>query len=105
MAGGEVAAMAIVEATARLLPGVLGNDESPKVESFAPETGGLLEFPQYTRPLDFRGSAVPEVLRSGNHGVVDAWRRERTLERTRDRRPDLLDSKLPTRPKRNDSRG
>jgi tRNA (guanine37-N1)-methyltransferase len=89
MAGGEVAAMAIVEATARLVPGVLGNVDSARVESFSASNRGLLEFPQFTRPLEFRGLAVPEVLRGGNHAEIDAWRAERALERTRQRRPDL----------------
>src|SRR5688572_10789205 len=89
MAGGEVAAMAIVEATARLVPGVLGNSDSARVESFSASNRGLLEFPQFTRPLEYRGLAVPEVLRGGNHAEIDAWRAERALERTRLRRPDL----------------
>ncbi|HTV18605.1 MAG TPA: tRNA (guanosine(37)-N1)-methyltransferase TrmD, partial [Polyangiaceae bacterium] len=89
MAGGEVAAMAIVEATARLVPGVLGNFDSARVESFSESNRGLLEFPQFTRPLEFRGQTVPEVLRGGNHAEIDAWRAERARERTRQRRPDL----------------
>ncbi len=88
MTGGEVAAMAVVEATIRLLPGVLGNQASTHEESHAGE--GLLEYPQYTRPADFRGHAVPEVLASGNHANVEAWRRARAIERTRARRPDLF---------------
>ncbi len=86
--GGEVAAAAIVEAVVRLLPGVLGNAESTVEESFEQ---GLLEHPLYTRPADLRGHAVPDVLRSGDHGAVDAWRREKALERTRQVRPDLLE--------------
>ena len=89
MAGGEVAAMAVVEATARLVPGVLGNVDSARVESFSAANRGLLEFPQFTRPLEFRGLSVPDVLRGGNHAEIDAWRAERALERTRLRRPDL----------------
>lgn len=89
MAGGEVAAMAIVEATARLVPGVLGNVDSARVESFSASNRGLLEFPQFTRPLEFRGLGVPEVLRGGHHAEIEAWRAERALERTRLRRPDL----------------
>lgn len=89
MAGGEVAAMAIIEASARLVPGVLGNSDSARVESFSVQNRGLLEFPQFTRPLEFRGVAVPEVLRGGNHAEIDAWRAARALERTRLRRPDL----------------
>lgn len=82
LSGGEIAAMAIIDAVARLLPGVLGNVASLAEESHSPETGGLLEYPQYTRPLSFRGSEVPEVLSSGNHAKIAAWRRERALERT-----------------------
>lgn len=85
--GGEVAAAAIVEAVARLLPGVLGNAESAVEESFEQ---GLLEHPLYTRPVEFRGRTVPEVLRSGDHGAIAAWRHARALERTRAVRPDLL---------------
>jgi tRNA (guanine37-N1)-methyltransferase len=87
LAGGEAAALVVVEAVARLVPGVLGNRGSPVEESFA---GGLLEYPQYTRPARFRGWEVPSVLRSGDHGAVARWRREQALERTRRRRPDLL---------------
>jgi tRNA (guanine37-N1)-methyltransferase len=87
LAGGELAALVVVEAVARLLPDVLGNEQSALDESF---TEGLLEYPQYTRPADFRGWAVPEVLRSGDHGVVDAWRRTQALLRTAQRRPDLI---------------
>jgi tRNA (guanine37-N1)-methyltransferase len=86
--GGEVAAAAIVEAYVRLLPGVLGNVESTVEESFEQ---GLLEHPLYTRPAEFRGLGVPDVLRSGDHGAVAAWRKERALERTREVRPDLLE--------------
>src|SRR5271170_3008333 len=87
LAGGELAALVVVEAVARLLPDVLGNEESAKDESFA---AGLLEYPQYTRPAEFRGWAVPEVLRSGDHGAMAAWRRRQALLRTAERRPDLL---------------
>jgi tRNA (guanine37-N1)-methyltransferase len=87
LAGGELAALVVVEAVARLLPDVLGNEESARDESF---TDGLLEYPQYTRPADFRGWPVPEVLRSGDHGAVAAWRRIQALLRTAERRPDLL---------------
>jgi tRNA (guanine37-N1)-methyltransferase len=88
LAGGELAALVVVEAVARLLPGVLGNEDSARDDSFS---SGLLEYPQYTRPADFRGWAVPEVLRSGDHGAVDAWRRTQALLRTAERRPDLLE--------------
>ena len=95
LAGGEVAALAIVEGVARLLPEVLGNPESASSESFR---DGLLEEPQYTRPAEFRGWAVPDILLSGDHGRVEAWRREQRLERTRRRRPDLLGPDFPQSP-------
>ena len=88
LAGGELAALAIMEAVARLRPGVLGNEASPDEESFA---DGLLEYPHYTRPADFRGMEVPEVLRSGNHGRVARWRRAGALVRTLALRPDLIE--------------
>jgi tRNA (guanine37-N1)-methyltransferase len=88
LAGGELAALVVVEAVARLLPTVLGNDQSALHESFAE---GLLEHPHYTRPAEFRGWEVPEVLRSGDHGAVDAWRRLQALLRTAATRPDLLE--------------
>lgn len=88
LTGGELAALAVVDAKARLVPGVLGNDQSVKSESFGGE--GLLEGPQYTRPPDFRGRKVPEILLSGDHARIAAWRREQALQRTRERRPDLL---------------
>ncbi|MBX3189389.1 MAG: tRNA (guanosine(37)-N1)-methyltransferase TrmD [Labilithrix sp.] len=90
MTGGEIAAMAIVEATVRLLPGVLGNEESIREESHGED--GLLEYPQYTRPAEFRGAAVPEVLASGNHAEIAKWRRAQAEERTRARRPDLIEA-------------
>ena len=89
MTGGEVAAMAVIDACARLLAGVLGNEESTVEESHSPETGGLLEYPHYTRPAEFRGAAVPDVLVGGNHAEIAKWRRLRSIERTRERRPDL----------------
>lgn len=88
MTGGEVAAMAVVEATVRLIPGVLGNIESTREESHGEE--GLLEYPQYTRPAEFRGLAVPEVLAGGNHAVIAKWRHEQALAKTAERRPDML---------------
>jgi tRNA (guanine37-N1)-methyltransferase len=91
LAGGEVAALVVVEAVARLVPGVMGNAASGEQESFA---DGLLEYPQYTRPAEFRGWAVPEVLRSGDHARVARWRRREALRRTLERRPDLLDRPL-----------
>jgi tRNA (guanine37-N1)-methyltransferase len=87
LAGGELAALVVVEAVARLLPEVLGNEQSVLDESF---TEGLLEYPQYTRPAEYRGWKVPEVLRSGDHGAVAAWRRTQALLRTAERRPDLI---------------
>ncbi len=90
MTGGEVAAMAVIESTVRLLPGVLGNENSTREESHSPDSGGLLEYPQYTRPLAFRGHEVPEVLRGGNHAIIAAWRHERSRELTGQRRPELL---------------
>lgn len=87
LAGGELAALVVVETVARLVPGVVGNEESIADESF---TSGLLEYPQYTRPARFRGWAVPEILLSGDHGRVAAWRRAAALQRTIERRPDLL---------------
>jgi tRNA (guanine37-N1)-methyltransferase len=91
LAGGEVAAMALVEGVARLLPGVLGNEASTTEESHSLVGGGLLEYPQYTRPAEFRGRGVPEVLLGGNHGEIARYRSQQALERTRQRRPDLLD--------------
>jgi tRNA (guanine37-N1)-methyltransferase len=93
MLGGEVAAMAIVEATVRLLPGVLGNDASAVAESHSAALGGALEYPQYTRPVEFRGAGVPEVLKNGNHAEIDAWRRAESAARTSARRPDLATRK------------
>jgi tRNA (guanine37-N1)-methyltransferase len=87
LAGGEAAALVLVEAVARLVPGVMGNDLSAGEESFG---DGLLEYPQYTRPADFRGWPVPEVLRSGDHDKVARWRRASALARTIERRPDLV---------------
>jgi tRNA (guanine37-N1)-methyltransferase len=85
--GGEVAVMAMIEAVGRLVPGVVGNPASLVEES---HSDGLLEHPSYTKPPEWRGLAVPDVLRSGNHGAIAAWRREQQLERTRRVRPDLL---------------
>ncbi|MEO7110373.1 MAG: hypothetical protein ABI183_08060, partial [Polyangiaceae bacterium] len=90
MTGGEVAAMAVVDACVRLLPGVLGNEESTKEESHAPEIG-LLEYPHYTRPAEFRDVKVPEVLTRGNHAEIARWRRSQAEERTAQRRPDLYE--------------
>lgn len=86
LTGGEIAAMALIDATVRLLPGVLGNAASTEEESFS---DGLLEHPQYTRPAEWRGRAIPEVLQSGNHGKIAAWRRAQSEAITQERRPDL----------------
>lgn len=91
LAGGEVAACLVIEAVTRLIPGVMGNDESPVTESFGPE--GLLEEPQYTRPAEFRGWEVPEILRSGDHAKVAKWRRAQALWRTLQQRPDLIEAR------------
>jgi tRNA (guanine37-N1)-methyltransferase len=87
LTNGALPAMVVIDAVTRLLPGVLGDDESSREESFS---CGLLEYPQYTRPADFRGLRVPEVLLSGNHAEIARWRAEQARERTRQRRPDLL---------------
>jgi tRNA (guanine37-N1)-methyltransferase len=87
LSGGEVAAMVVVEAVGRLVPGVMGNAASADDESFS---DGLLEYPHYTRPAEFRGWAVPDVLRSGDHGRIARWRRAQAVRRTLDRRPDLV---------------
>ena len=92
LTGGEVAAMVLIDAVTRQLPGVLGNQDSVADESFAE---GLLEYPHYTRPRDFRGHQVPEVLLSGHHEKIAQWRRARARERTLKRRPDLLGSGEP----------
>ena len=88
LTGGELAAMVVIDAVARLLPGVLGSDESAAADSHA---SGLLQHPQYTRPAEFRGWTVPDVLLSGDHQAVDRWRRRQSLKRTLQRRPDLLE--------------
>jgi tRNA (guanine37-N1)-methyltransferase len=91
LAGGEVAACLVIEAVTRLLPGVMGNAESPVTESFG--ASGLLEEPQYTRPGEFRGWEVPEVLRSGDHAKITRWRRAQALHRTLRARPDLIEAR------------
>ena len=88
LSGGEVGAMLIVDAVVRLLPGALGGETSTEQESFSE---GLLEYPQYTRPRDFRGMAVPDVLLSGDHARIEQWRRDQAVARTQRRRPDLLE--------------
>jgi len=84
---GAMAAAVVIDAVCRLLPGVLGAEDATEVESFA---GGLLEYPHYTRPPEYRGLKVPEVLMSGDHAAIARWRREQAEARTRKRRPDLL---------------
>ena len=93
--GGEAAALVVIEAVARLVPGVMGNEASGVEESFstAAGAGGLLEHPHYTRPAVFRDWPVPEVLRSGDHGRIAAWRRAMALARTLERRPDLIEAR------------
>jgi len=92
LTGGEFAALACIDAIARLVPGVLGNQESAQTESFAQSDAGmLLEGPQYTRPPEFRGQRVPEILLSGDHGKIAKWRRQQALLRTRERRPELFE--------------
>ena len=88
LTGGELPAMVMIDAVSRLVPGVLNNEESAEFESFH---DNLLEHPQYTRPVEFHGKRVPDVLLSGHHGNVDKWRREQSLKRTLERRPDLLE--------------
>lgn len=90
LTGGELGAMVVIDAVTRLLPGVLGKEESHLQDSFST---GLLEHPQYTRPADFRGMKVPDVLLSGNHKNIEDWRRKESLKRTYNRRPDLLENK------------
>ena len=97
LTGGELGALVVVDAVSRLLPGVLGSDESSVDESFST---GLLEYPQYTRPAEFRGRRVPEVLLGGNHADIEAWRREQALRVTKARRPDLLASARLSEPDR-----
>jgi len=95
LSGGEVAALTLMDACIRLLPGVMGNIDTPDNESFGSATGGLLEYPHYTRPADWESASgatysVPEILKSGDHGKIEAWRRAQSLEITQKRRPDLL---------------
>ena len=92
LSGGELPAMVLIEAVARLQPGVLGNPNSIEEESFS---AGLLEYPQYTRPEEFRGMRVPEILLSGDHGKIRAWREEQARRRTAERRPDLAGRRKP----------
>jgi tRNA (guanine37-N1)-methyltransferase len=91
LTGGEIPAMAVIDAVVRLVPDVLGGNGSLLDESF---TNRMLEYPQYTRPAEFRGMRVPEILRSGNHKKVEEWRMKESITRTQERRPDLLDKKM-----------
>lgn len=90
LGGGEVAAMVVIDAVVRLIPGVLGDEDSNRQDSFSGDPP-LLEFPQYTRPREFRGLEVPEILLTGNHGEIARWREQQKLDRTRQRRADLLE--------------
>ena len=90
LSGGELPAMVLIDGVVRLLPGALGHPESSEEESFE---NGILEYPQYSRPSEYRGMKVPEVLLSGNHAEIEQWRRQQALERTRDRRGDLLENR------------
>jgi len=90
LTGGEIPAMAVIEACIRMLPGVLGNEHSASDESFSPQLQGRLEYPQYTRPAEYEGMAVPDVLKSGDHRRIESWRRDESMKRTQQRRPDLL---------------
>ena len=87
MTGGELSALVVIDAVSRLVPGVLGNEESLVSESFS---SGLLEYPQYTRPAEYKGWKVPDVLVSGNHAEIELWQKNESLKRTYQRRPDLL---------------
>ncbi len=89
LTGGELGAMVMIDSIVRLLPGVLGNEDSPVLDSYS---SGLLEHPHYTRPFDFRGMTVPDTLMSGNHKKIEEWRRQESLRRTFERRPDLLET-------------
>jgi tRNA (guanine37-N1)-methyltransferase len=89
LSGGEIPALVVIEAVTRLVPGVIGREESHERDSFGEQ--GVLDHPHYTRPAEFRGMEVPEVLRSGDHAAIERWRREAALEKTRRNRPDLLD--------------
>jgi tRNA (guanine37-N1)-methyltransferase len=89
LSGGEIPALVVIEAVTRIVPGVIGREESHERDSFGNQ--GLLDHPHYTRPAEFRGMAVPEVLRSGDHAEIERWRREAALEKTRRNRPDLLE--------------
>ncbi len=105
LSGGEVAAMTVIEACVRLIPGVIGNEASLSEESHSQSSGGLLEYPQYTRPADFRGQGVDPILLTGDHGKIAVWRRQQSLLRTRERRPDLIDESVAEAPAEPSRRG
>jgi tRNA (guanine37-N1)-methyltransferase len=88
LTGGELPALVLIDVLTRLIPGVLGDPQAAANDSHA---SGLLEYPHYTRPEEFRGWKVPEILRSGHHALIDRWRREHAIQRTKERRPELLD--------------
>ena len=90
LTGGELPAMVVVDAVVRLIPGVLGKEASLDEESFSPSTGSGLEYPQYTRPENFQGMKVPDILLSGHHAAIAKWRQNQAAKRTRERRPDLI---------------
>jgi tRNA (guanine37-N1)-methyltransferase len=90
LSGGELAAMVLIDAVVRLLPGALGDDTSALHESFSPQMGGMLDYPHYTRPAEWMGRSVPPILLTGDHAKIEAWRREQARQRTAERRPDLL---------------
>ncbi len=98
LSGGELPAMVLIDAVVRLIPGVLGHDESAHNDSFSPGNDRLLDYPHYTRPPQWQGLQVPDVLLSGDHAAIDAWRKQQSLERTIQRRPDLVDPPGSTRP-------
>jgi tRNA (guanine37-N1)-methyltransferase len=100
LSGGEIAAMALIDAVVRLLPGVLGDDTSTHHESFSSDLGGGLDYPHYTRPPEWRGRTVPDVLLSGHHAQIEAWRREQSKLRTAQRRPDLAYRNIQDEPQR-----
>ena len=95
LTGGEIPAMTVIDTVSRLVPGVLSNEESAQTESFS---DGLLEYPQYTRPADYKGKTVPEVLLSGHHANIEKWRHEKALERTKKYRPDMYEEYVSKHP-------
>ncbi len=108
LSGGEIAAMVFIDSVCRFIPGVIGQEEAPDHDSFSigvgGRAGGLLEYPAYTRPVEYEGKRVPEILRSGNHAEIEKWRMDRALNITLQRRPDLLKSALHDREKTREKR-